>query len=337
MKITIKDVARMANVSISTVSRVINNSQTVNSEIRKRVLDVLEATQFRPNAIARTLVKNNTSLIGVLLPEIKNNVLDDMVEGINQVAHLYGFDVMIALSGGNPDSEMHYYNLFREMQASGIIISASGIRDSLFELIEAAGIPCILVGRDSREQSIPSVHVDNTSAAFEAVTYLIQQGHRDIAMLRGAAGDISAGNQRFLGYEQALKAAQLPLRPELVLESGLSVEDGTTSMRKLYLSGPLPSAVFCATDRMAIGAMNFLTENGVKVPEQVSFFGFDDIDMAAIIRPKLSTVRYSASELGMVAARNLIKLIKGEELAAVHWSISHQLEIRDSIARLVKR
>lgn len=100
MKMTIKDVARMANVSISTVSRVINNSQTVNSEIRKRVLDVLEATQFRPNAIARTLVKNNTSLIGVLLPEIKNNVFDNMVEGINQVAHLYGFDVIIALSGG---------------------------------------------------------------------------------------------------------------------------------------------------------------------------------------------------------------------------------------------
>lgn len=99
MKMTIKDVARMANVSISTVSRVINNSQTVNSEIRKRVLDVLEATQFRPNAIARTLVKNNTSLIGVLLPAIKNNVFDDMVEGINQVAHLYGFDVIIALSG----------------------------------------------------------------------------------------------------------------------------------------------------------------------------------------------------------------------------------------------
>ncbi|WP_080683399.1 LacI family DNA-binding transcriptional regulator [Paenibacillus polymyxa] len=333
MKMTIKDVARMANVSISTVSRVINNSQTVNSEIRKRVQDVLEATQFRPNAIARTLVKNDTSLIGVLLPAIKNNVFDDMVEGINQVAHLYGFDVIIALSGGDEDSEIHYYNMFREMQASGIIISVSEIRDALFALIEAAGIPCILVGRDFRDQSIPSVHVDNITAAFEAVTYLIQQGHQDIAMLQGPAGDISVGNQRFLGYELALKTAHLPVRAERVLESGFSVEDGITSMRKLYHSAPLPSAVFCATDRIAIGAMNFLAENGVKIPEQVSFLGFDDIDMATIIRPKLSTVRYSASELGMVAARNLIKLIRGEELAAVHWSISHQLEIRDSITK----
>nr|WP_233277692.1 LacI family DNA-binding transcriptional regulator [Paenibacillus durus] len=334
MKITIKDVARMANVSIATVSRVINNSPTVGSDIRQRVLDVLEATQFRPNAIARTLVKNNTSLIGVLLPEIKNNVLDDMVEGINQVARLYGYDVMIALSGGKEESELHYYNLFREMQASGIIVSASGIRDSLFELIEASKIPCLLVGRDYREKSIPSVHVDNVSAAFEAVTYLIQQGHRDIAMLRGAKGDISAGNHRFQGYEQALKAAHLPVRAERILESAISVEEGAASMRKLYDSGPLPTAVFCATDRIAIGAMNFLAEIGVKVPEQVSFFGFDDIDMTVIIRPKLSTVRYSASELGMVAARNLIKLIKGEELSAYHWSVSHQLQIRDSIAKL---
>lgn len=335
MSITIKDIARMAGVSIATVSRVINNSKPVNEDVRQRVLEAMEQTKFRPNAIARNLIKNQSFLLGVMLPEVKNTVMDSLIDGINHISRLHGYNVVIVLTGGTLENELHYYNLFREMRVDGIVVATTQIQDELLELIGVAQIPCIMVGRDSRPKSIPSVHVDNFSAAYEAATYLIRQGHRQIGMLRVANGDTAAGKHRFEGFRKALDEAHLPLREEWIIEGGVSVEEGAASMQKICETGVLPTAVFCATDRMAIGAINYLTESNIKVPEDISVFGFDDIDMASIVRPKLSTVSYSATEIGLTAGRNLINLVKGQGIYTMNFVVTHQLKIRDSV-RFIK-
>lgn len=331
LKITIKDIAQMAGVSMSTVSRVMNNSKPVNDDVRKRVLEAIEQTQFRPNAIARSLAKSESRLLGVMIPEFKNTVLDDLIIGINQVSKLYGYNSILGLTGGLLENELHYMNLFREVQAEGIIIASAFLKAELIEIIKMSKIPCILIGRDSNETMIPSVHVDNVTASYEAVTYLLQQGHRKIAMLHIEGNDISGGDHRLQGYRQAMADAGIPLREDWMMQSGISVEDGMRSMRMIHENSPMPTAVFCATDRMAIGAMNYLMEADLRVPDDVSVFGFDGIDMSSIVRPKLSTVKYSAAEIGMTAARNLIKQIRGEKVSPLIWTVSHQLEIRDSV------
>lgn len=333
MKITIKDIAQMAGVSIATVSRVINNSKPVNHDVRIRVLKAMEQTNFLPNAMARNLAKKESLLLGVMVPEVKNTVLDDLINGINQVSRLYGYNIMLSLTAGTLENELHYFNMFREIQADGIILASENLKEELVKGIKVSDIPFILVGRDSLD-TVPTVHVDNVTAAYEAVTYLIQQGHRKIAMLRVRSGDIASGDHRYQGYVRALNEAGISICKDWVVESGISVEDGITSMRKICEADSMPTAIFCATDRIAIGAMNYLLEIGLRVPEDVSIFGFDGIDMSSFIRPKLSTVKYSAEEIGMIAARNLIKLIRGEEISSRHWIVSHYLENRDSVCTL---
>lgn len=333
MAITIKDIAKMAGVSISTVSRVLNNSKPVNEEIRKRVMEAVEQTGYRPNAMARGLVRNQSGLIGIIIPEFKNTVFDGVIDGVSSIAKVYGYDILLSMTGGSLANEIHYLHLFREKQVDGIVLSSVGLKDEHIEIIQHSEIPCVLVGQVSHVPSIPSVHVDNFSASYEAVTSLIQHGHRRIAMIRGPVEDIAAGHERSRGYRAAMADAGICVDESWIVASGFSVHDGYESMRKLIERGANPTAVFAAADRMAIGAMNYLFENGYHIPDDLSIVGFDDIDMSSVVRPKLTTVHYSANEIGMTAVRNLMKKIKGEGTYAQHTELPHRLVMRDSIRR----
>jgi LacI family transcriptional regulator len=329
LKVTIKDIARMADVSISTVSRVVNNSKPVNEEVRKRVVDAMKQTNYRPGIVAGEDGKPDTCLIGVILPQNSNTVLHDFIAGIKNVAQLYDYDVIIGLTEGARESELHYLNVIRKNPVQGIIFVGSVFDQSHYELLEETNTPCVLVGEISQIPEVPSVHLDNVTASYEAVTYLIQKGHRDIAMIRGT-GNFSVGGQRFQGYRQAMNDAGIPIREEWVVESEFSVEDGENAMRQIAENGSLPTAVFCATDWMAVGAMNYLMDNGLRVPEDVSVFGFDGSYISTVVRPRLSTVTYSGTEIGMTATRNLIKMIKGGTVETHHSNVTHFLEIRES-------
>ena len=329
LKVKIKDIAKMANVSIATVSRVVNNSKPVNEEVRKRVLDAIKQTNYRPNVMGAEAGKSATPLIGVIIPQNSDTVLDDFNVGIRDLAELYGYDVLVGLTDGSVESELHYLNLFHHIGTEGYIYVGSAPNREHLEIIQKSGIPCVLVGEQSQIDSIPSVHLDNVTASYEAVTYLIQKGHKSIAMIRGV-GDNAVGGDRYRGYRQALMDAGITLREEWVVDSGMSVEDGSDAMRRIMDSGEQPTAVFCSTDWMAVGAMNYLADNGLRVPEDVAVFGFDNSFIASIVRPKLSSVDYSGTEIGMTATRTLIKMIKGEAVAIHHANVAHYLAIRES-------
>ena len=318
----------MAGVSISTVSRVINDSKPVNPDVRKRVLDAIKHTNYRSSSLKNNLCLNDSTLVGVITPEYSNTILPDFIDGINKILKLYDYDIMIGLTDSTTENEIHYLNLFRAKQTQGIIFVGSPFNHRHLEFLE--NIPCVVAGQISHISSVPSVHVDNTMASYEAVTYLIQRGHRNIAMIRAIDDSNAVGGDRLDGYKQALLDTGIPIKAEWIVESHFSIEDGMEAMRKITASGSMPTAVFCATDSMAIGAMNYLIDNGFRIPEDVSIFGFDGSLLSLIVRPKLSTVAYSAKEMGMTADRNLVKIIKGEEVNPHHYNITHHLEIRES-------
>lgn len=335
LKITIKDIAEMAGVSIATVSRVLNNSKPVKEDVKKRVLEVIKQTNYRPNTFGPDPKRHESRLIGVITPQSTHTVLNDFLEGINHVSKLHGYDIMIGSTDGGAENELHYLNLFGTISVHGIIFIGSAFEEKHVEIIDKYKIPCVLVGQISSIPSVPSVHIDNVTASYEAVKSLIQNGHREIAIIHGPGPDL--GDYRFQGYQQALNDADIPIHEDWVVESGISTEDGMKAMRKITESGSMPTAVFCATDWIAIGAMNYLMDQGLRVPEDVSVFGFDGSFMSAIVRPTLSTVAYSATEIAMTATRNLIKMIKGETVIPHHSNVTHHLVIRNSTSAAIKK
>ncbi|MCM3765124.1 LacI family DNA-binding transcriptional regulator [Neobacillus niacini] len=339
MKITLKEIAKMAGVSTSTVSRVLNNSKPVNEEIRKRVLDVLKETNYLPFVAQNLVLQQERLLIGVICPQHSNTVLDDLILGINRVCKIYGYDTVIGLTDSTRENEMHYIDLFSNvLSVQGIIFMGNQWDEQYTEITRKNIIPVVLAGQISSIPSIPSVHVDNLTASYEAVTYLILNGHRQIAMIRGTNGK-SIREDRFTGYKNALADAGIPFDERLVADSDFSIEGGGKAMASLLEQNTLPTAVFCSTDSMAIGAINYLSDNGYRVPEDISVFGFDGLEITKLVRPSLSTVEYSAVEIGMTATRNLIKLCKGEEHIAPHINVIHHLVPRESTQslNLVKR
>jgi LacI family transcriptional regulator len=331
LKITLKEIANIAGVSTSTVSRVINNSKPVNEEVRKRVLNVLKETNYLPFVAQNLSLQQERLLIGVICPQYSNTVLDDLVVGINKVCKLYGYDTVMGLSDGTMENELHYIDLFsNNLSVQGMIFMGNQWEDQHLEIIQKNLTPVVLVGQSSSLPSIPSVHVDNFTASYEAVTYLVQNGHRQIAMIRGNNRE-PIWQERFEGYQKALADAGIAVNEKWVVESGLSVEDGSSAMEIILEHTPLPTAVFCSTDSMAIGAINYLTDQGYRVPEDISVFGFDGIELSKLMRPRLSTIEYSAIEIGMTATRNLIKLCKGErEHILHHINVMHHLVPRES-------
>lgn len=334
MAITIKDIARIAGVSIATVSRVINNTKPVNEETRRRVMAAMEENYFRPNAMARGLVKKESALIGIVIPEFKNTVFDALIDGISITAKFYNYDILLCLTQGELKNEIHYLDLLREKQVDGIILSSSSLKPEHISIIERHIIPCVLVGQTSSVPFIPSVHVDNYSASYEAVITLVNKGHRKIGMIRGPMHDKAAGEERLRGYMAAHVDSGIKPQSNWIITGGFSVQEGFEAMCRMIETGELPTALFVAADRTAIGAMNCLQEHGYRIPEDVSIMGFDDIDMSSVVRPKLSTVHYSSYEIGVTATKELMKMIRGEGTGSQHTVVPYRVIIRDSIKTL---
>ncbi|MDZ5471691.1 LacI family DNA-binding transcriptional regulator [Bacillus sp. 31A1R] len=331
MKITLKEIAKRAGVSPSTVSRVINNSKPVNEEVKKRVINVLKETNYLPFVAQNLSLQQDQLLIGVICPQYSNTVLDDLIVGINRVCKLYGYDTVIGLTDGSTNNELHYIDLFsNKLSVQGLIFMGEQWQEEHLELIQKNLTPVVLIGQISSIPSIPSVHVDNITASYEAVTYLLQNGHRKIAMIRGNTGQ-TVREDRFHGYRKALIDSGIPLEERWIVDSELSIEGGSQAIASLLEHEPIPSAVFCSTDSIAIGAVTYLMDHGYRVPEDISVFGFDGIELSSLMRPRLSTIEYSAVEIGMTATRNLIKLCKNEqEQISPHINITHNLVIRES-------
>ncbi|MBC7324442.1 MAG: LacI family DNA-binding transcriptional regulator, partial [Moorella sp. (in: Bacteria)] len=276
--VTIKDVARHAGVSVTTVSRVLNNSQhPISPETRERVLATIKELGFYPNAMARSLQLNETKTIGLILPDVANPYYSGIVRGVEDIAHENGYTVILCNTDRSRERTKTYLRVLREKRVDGVIFTGGGaVEDADREhFFEHGSVATVLIGR--HKANLPAVQVDNVQAARQAVEHLLQLGHRRIATVTGPAVSTTS-RDRLEGYYLALESFGVEADPDLVIEGDFEFYSGYQAVGQLPLSGPRRiSAIFAHNDLMAIGAIKALQERGLKVPEDVAVVGFDNI------------------------------------------------------------
>ena len=331
--VTIKDVAKKAGVSISTVSRVINNSKPVTDEIKKKVLDVIEETGYVPNPLARSLVTKKSQLIGVVVPEVSDSFVNEILNGIEEIARMYNYDILLSNTYSDKNEEMRSINLLRAKQIEGMVMISWDLGKEQVEYIENCGIPTTYISKTARDYDVPTVSVNNEKATYDMTNHLISQGHKKIAFVMTSAGDTRLEKERLDGYKDALSENGIEFNEELVRYGGVDYNSGYESTKDILEKGIVPDAVFVTGDEAAVGAMNAVFDKGYSVPNDISVAGFNDVKIARMYRPKLTTVHQPLYDMGAVAIRMVIKMINGEEIEEKKVELPHRIEERESVIK----
>jgi len=334
---SIKDVARLAGVSIATVSRCINTPDRVKEITRDRVEKAIRETGYSPNTLAQSFRRGKTHIIMIVLPSVGDPFFTGVMRGIREVASGNAYSLLINETQFNTMTEDEIGAMVASRLADGIVLLASlspfGTR--ILSAKSQRALP-IVIGCETISEELndfPSVHIDNAAAASEATEYLIGIGHRNIAFISGQKDSLLT-RDRENGYRTAMKKAGITVQENWVTVGNLSVEGAREATRKLVRLPQEPSAIFCANDEMAMGCMHELKSAGLAVPEDVSVMGFDDTRYAAILDPPLTTVSQPAEEIGRRVMQRLLQEIEnGRSKGNAHPEIvPHKLIIRDSAA-----
>ena len=331
--VTRADVAKLAGVSTSTVSYVLSGVRPIGEETRRRVQAAMDELGYTPNALARNLRTARTRLIVALLPDIANPFFSEVIRGIEQVAHESGYSVLLGETQSSLVREQAYADMVAARQADGIITMSPRVPSIPIQ----GRLPVVNACEYVKDSQICSVYVDNVAAAASAVDYLVMLGHRDIAFVAGPPSSPICVD-RELGYQLALQRAGIALNAALAAVGDFSIEAGERAIDLLLSRGQPFSAVFCSNDEMAIGAMRALGARGLRVPEDVSVVGFDDIRFARYTSPALTTIAQPKNALGREATTMLIELLNDPAVPPRKRVLSADLVIRGSTApRLPRR
>lgn len=338
MAVTIADIAKEAGVSISTVSRVINNTKPVSPELKERVYRIVEKNHFTPNALAQGLITKKTNIVGVIVPDISNSVFGALTKGINSVCSREGYTIMVCESGGELERELNLLDILEDRQIDGVLFAGVDVNQRLIDTMVKKDFPVVLVTQESsaKENVIDTVIHNNIQAMYDAVMFLHENGHERIAYLGGPEYDFSSGQKRLQGYKKALSELKISVPYSYIEQVQFSFQGGYEGMKRIYEENSLlPTAVVTGSDLIAIGAVQFLNSHGVGVPDEISVIGFDDLDFATYFRPELSTVRIPYFEEGEMAAKELMKYIAGgKEKASTHY-VPHKI-IRRGTVKVLK-
>ncbi|MGG0717751.1 LacI family DNA-binding transcriptional regulator [Robertmurraya massiliosenegalensis] len=332
MKPTIKDVARLSGVSMSTVSRVLNSPESVREDKRIKVQKIIEELKYHPNALARGLISKRTQSLGVLIPDISNLYVSEIMKGMEDAAHNLGLNLILCNTDRNQEKMIRYLKVLKEKQVDGIIFTSEPITEAVFQIFDQLNIPIVLAATQSIEYNIPSVKIDDEKAGYDAACYLMDQGHVDIGMISGPTTDVIAGFPRYFGFKQALKDRLGRSQIDKFIEFGAyQFEDGYKGMERLYLKNPHLTSVFCASDEMALGAISYLHKIGKEVPNDISILGFDNTKIAKMSIPQLTTVAQPMYEIGKFAVNKLECVINSEGLDEVRTYVKHTIIERESV------
>ena len=335
--ISIKDIAKQAGMSPSTVSRVVNGKKHVNSAKRKQILRLIEETGYVPNKAARSMVLKRSSTVGIVIPDTFNNFQRELFSIIERNLESLGYYTLFFFVKFEDLSEVNCLNRLKAEKPDGIIMLHEVKNPLFYGYLASAGIPTVTA--TFNYPGFLSIHVNEEQASMEAVNHLIGLGHRRILMISGDG--FTFGRQRAEGFFQALAAADISWdENRVVFVRHYTPEFGMYGMRELLLrekAGKDFTAVFAATDDLAIGAVRALSDEGIRVPGDVSVVGFDDIDLSNYITPRLTTIRQPIKEIGEQTALALHRCIAGGEFKADSGKeqvFPHRLIIRESTARL---
>jgi LacI family transcriptional regulator len=313
MNITIKDVAKIANVSYATVSRALNGHNDVSEKTKRRVIDICEQIGYSPNAIARGLVKNSTDTIGLLIPDITNPFFSDVAWGVEDEASKKGYNVILCNTNWELSREESYFKLLCEKRVGGIIVAP--VSDETISLVERFGIklPVVFVGSNPKDESFNFVVADNLKAGFMATEYLIKLGHLRIALI-GGNEYTSTYRDRFEGYRMALDKYGLIYDANFVKSGSFRRDSGYRLTKGLVEIGNTPSAVVAANDMVALGVIEAIEELNMNIPDDISLIGFDDISYASLPKIKLTTISQPKYNIGKKSVDILFKRIDGRGL-----------------------
>lgn len=311
MPLTLEEVGKLAGVSRSTVSRVINDRPSVRAQVRERVWRVIEETGYQPHAAARSLATRRTSMVGVIIPEAVTTLFTDpffphLLYGITRTCNSERYYLLLSLFDNPTGPEEMYQRVVRSGHVDGVIVASTHVTDPLVAKLLRDGVPFVSVGRHPDER-VSYVDVDNVAGARMAVEHLIRHGHTRIATITGPQNMVH-GEDRLAGYRQALEAHHLSVDEQLVAEGDYTEASGSVATQRLLSASP--TAVFAASDAMAVGALKVLREAGLRVPEDVALVSFDDVPVAAAVEPALTTVRQPIERLGSMAADLLLRLLE---------------------------
>ena len=327
---TIKDIARIANVAHSTVSRALAGSPRVNPETAERIRRIAEQCGYRTSAVGRSLATRRTRTVGVVVTNIADPFAATVVSGIEQAAGDDGYAVLLASSFADPDRELRVVHALEERRVDGIIVTASRVGALHVPKLSRMKVPVVLLNNQHPSEFVHSVMIENVEASAEATRYLIGLGHNRIGYIGDRNGRHS-DTERFAGYRQALDSAELPFRPELVVHGDGTAESGREAMGRLIQLAERPTAVFCYDDMTALGALREAHANGLSVPGDISVIGFDDLPMVEYAEPALTTVRQPMFAMGRMAMETMLDLLSGSE-SAHNVRVRGELIVRASTA-----
>ncbi len=329
MAASIKDVAKEAGVSIATVSRVLNEINVVNEDTKQKVKDAIKKLAYRPNIVARSLKTQKTKTIGIVIPDISSQIYAEIVRGAEDVSNIYNYNVILCNTDLDTEKEMEYLRVLKEKMVDGIIYMSSSLEEGIINLIKELEIATVLVETSDKNNVFPSVTLDNKKAAHEAVTYLVKNGNRKIAYIGAHADVFNASALRYYGYKAALDENGLYEDKNLVHFGALKAKDGYEAINHMLDTSKF-DAVFCGNDEIAMGVINALRDNGIKVPDDVDVMGFDNIPTASIFYPKITTIEQPLYDMGSVGMRMLIKIINKKKVEQEHYILDYKLIERDS-------
>jgi DNA-binding LacI/PurR family transcriptional regulator len=328
---SIKDIARIARVSHSTVSRALQNSPLVSARTAEKIRQIAHASGYRASAIARGLVTKRTLTIGLVVTTIADPFASEVACGIEEAANDLGYSVFLADSNADPNREQQVVQSFAERRVDGIIVTSSRVGALYLPLLSEMRVPIVLVNNQHPGEFVHSVMIGNLAGSREAANHLIALGHRRIAYLGDQFG-YQSDTERFAGYRQALDDAGLPFLSEMAVRGDGKPEEAMRAMEKLLALADPPTAVCCYNDMSALGAMRSIHLAGLRVPQDISLVGFDDLFLASYTQPRLTTVRQPMRRMGLLAMENLFKLMSGED-TAIRITVEPELIVRESTAR----
>jgi DNA-binding LacI/PurR family transcriptional regulator len=331
MSVTLKDIAEHLNISVSTVSRVVNNKDRVDPQTRKRVLNALEEFQYRPNEVARSLKRKTSKAIGIVVPDISNVFFSTVIKGVESVARQYGYSVIVCNSDESREIEDEYTDLLLQKQVSALIIATVGGNMDFFKLYKRAGVPVVFIDNIPKmDSNFDFVAIDNIKASYKLVEHLVKLGHKEIAIITGSLNETTA-LERLQGWENCLKDNNITIRKEWIATGDFKQQSGYNSMQRLLNGRKVPTAVFAANNFLSYGAIRAILDANLRIPEDIALVGFDAVDLTGLVRPRITSVIQPAEEIGVIAGEIIMRKINNNKTAVFEKVILEpQLVIKES-------
>ncbi|MBB3047928.1 LacI family repressor for deo operon, udp, cdd, tsx, nupC, and nupG [Litorivivens lipolytica] len=327
--VTIKDVAKMAGVSIATVSRTLAEPEKVSEKTRAKVMKAVESSGYVTNTLARNFRRRRSNMVVVLVPDIANPFFSNIIQGIERVARRHQYRILLGDTQGDVATEKAYADLVSQRQADGVICLGRNIPFAYKKgrkTVDPNWPPFAMACEYHGDIPVPTVCIDNVAAARDAVNHLLSLGHRHIGFINGPE-DSPLCEDRLIGYRQALKAAKV--KTQAVFNGDFSLQSGYDRMNDLLKRGDF-TAVFCANDEMAIGALQACRDAGLKPPEDMSVVGFDDIAFAEYTHPRLTSIHQPRNRIGEQVMNLMLSMLAGNAPDTPRLVLPHELVVRES-------